>query len=213
MKQLILSEQNHKLAIIIVAAGNSSRLGQTKQLVKRGNINLLQQTIHLAKQTHNEFVCILGHNADGIIEKTKIEDRDTLINVKWRQGMGTSIAIGVTFFMNKVDGILILLCDQYRLKPEDIQKLVQAWNNHPQHIIASQYFEKQQGSIIQGAPAIFPKRFFPQLMTLKEKGARHLIIKNQSDVIPILLENAAFDLDTKDDLEEMLTTSTENYND
>ncbi len=191
-----------KLGIVIIAAGNSSRLGQAKQLVEIAGVSLLQQSINIAKRFSENSVCVLGYEAERLETKLKYSTSKILINESWQQGMGSSISCGVNFLSDKIDAVMILLCDQYRLTGSDLERLIQTWQSNPQKIVASQYFEKKCNKLIKGAPAIFPKPYFASLMALKEKGARDILKKNQTRVTAVLLKNAAFDLDTKDDLTE-----------
>ena len=196
-----------KLGIIIIAAGNSSRLGQAKQLIEISGVSLLQKTLSIAEQLSNDSVCILGHDADRFESKLERSSCKILVNENWLLGMGSSIACGVNFFMGKVDAVMILLCDQYRLTMADLTQLVEQWQNEPDKIIASQYIEKKCNKLIEGAPAIFPNRYFDSLIRLEEKGARDIL--NKDNVIVVSLDNAAFDLDTADDLKALYKTSGE----
>jgi len=189
-----------KLGIIIIAAGNSSRLGQAKQLLEISGISLLQRTVSIAEGLSGYSVCILGYEADRLASNLDPSSCKILINENWRVGMGSSIACGVDFFIEKVDAVMILLCDQYRLTMTELGPLVKQWQNKPDKIIASQYFDRKYNKLIEGAPAIFPQRYFSSLMELKEQGARDILRKNHQNVMTVLSENAAFDLDTENDL-------------
>lgn len=191
-----------KLGIVIIAAGNSSRLGKAKQLIEISGVSLLQKTVSIAEELSKYSVCILGYEAGRLESNLNSSNCKILVNERWLVGMGSSIACGVDFFIDKVDAIMILLCDQYRLTMTDLKPLVEQWQNEPDKIIASQYFEKKHNKLIEGAPAIFPKQYFGSLTALKENGARDILTENQKKVIAVLLENAAFDLDTENDLKE-----------
>ncbi|MCF6194026.1 MAG: NTP transferase domain-containing protein, partial [Kangiellaceae bacterium] len=58
--------QDKQLGIVIIAAGNSSRLGSAKQLIKFKGHSLLQRTIKLANIASNHWVCVLGYQADRV---------------------------------------------------------------------------------------------------------------------------------------------------
>jgi len=198
------------LGILIIAAGNSSRLGTNKQLVELNGVTLLERTINIAKELNDSLICVLGYDADNIKSYIHLEPDTLVVNHHWKQGMGSSIARGINYFCDKntilFDAVMILLCDQYLINPFDLKELKKQWKiNSNQKIIASQYFDPKEEKIIQGAPAIFPKEYFDQLKNLKEKGARKIIQQNQHKLISVPLENAAFDLDTKEDLEQFKT--------
>jgi len=193
-------EENNGLGVIVIAAGNSSRLGQSKQLVSFGESCLLEHAIDLANWVSDKVICVLGYDANNI-EQQLMNDKNTFVcNENWREGMGSSIALGVQLLSEKVNAVMILLCDQYLLNQEDLENLMGHWHNIDRLIVASQYCDKSKNELIVGAPAIFPKAYFPQLMALKEKGAREILDNNLQYVVPVLTDNAAIDLDTKKDL-------------
>ncbi len=194
------SVNNDELGILIIAAGNSSRLGQPKQLVNFKGTKLIERAINLANEFSENVICILGHNSNSVMRQTDIDNNKFIHNPNWQQGMGSSIALGINFFSGKVKATLILLCDQYLLGSNDLSKLIKQWNQSKSKIVASRYFETKQNKMIEGAPAIFPEYFFPELMALREKGARQILKENKNNLIPILIDNARFDLDTSEDL-------------
>ena len=190
-----------RLACITIAAGNSSRLGEPKQLVQLKGQSLLTHTLQLAKSVTNEVTCVLGFNAGEMSNQVA----DLLIpyinNLNWQQGMGTSIASGIDSLNEKVDGVLILLCDQWAINQNDLNELVLAWQSNPEKIIACKYYEAKHDQKVLGAPAIFPRAYFDELRELKETGARSLLNKHRENLLSFVLEQAALDLDTPQDLE------------
>jgi molybdenum cofactor cytidylyltransferase len=192
-----------KLGILVIAAGNSSRLGQPKQLVHYKDQGLLEKTLKLAEKLSDDIVCVLGYEAQVI--KNSLKNNEGLakcnfvVNDYWQQGMGSSISCGVKI-LNHLDDIMIMLCDQYLIDSQDLDLLITEWKKQPNRLIASQFIELKTNNLITGAPAIFPSQFFSQLETLREKGARHILQNKKNAVIPVTMHNAATDLDTKHDL-------------
>lgn len=211
-----------ELAVIIIAGGNSSRLGQSKQLVELNGTNLLNHTLNLATQLGLPTACILGFDQQRMLDNTngkaisstsKKSTVKMLYNEKWQTGMGTSIAAGVRYFTQQsfpVNAIMVLLCDQYRLSKNDLRTLISCWQKNPKQIVASEYCERLGGHEISsqtsktiGAPAIFPARYFDELMALTNKGARDILTREKQFLFKIPIQNAAFDLDTNKDLQEL----------
>jgi molybdenum cofactor cytidylyltransferase len=188
------------IAIIIVAAGNSSRLGQPKQLIPINGISMLYSVAKIATRISKQVMCIVGFNAEKHTEELKSLAIDCLVNPNWQQGMGSSIACGIKNLADDTDSVMILLCDQWAVTTQDLNKLVVQWKKQPEKIIASCYSDLKTKKKIIGVPAIFPQHYFSQLSQLEKTGARKIILNNLENVMPIKLENASFDLDTKEDL-------------
>lgn len=192
-----------KLACVLIAAGNSSRLGQSKQLVELENQTLLNRAIKLAHSATQEIHLVLG--SDALTHRQSLNDSslEVLENRDWQIGMGSSIAAGVSSLSDDVDGVLILLCDQWQLNAEDIKQLKDIWFQSPHKFVCSQYREQRTGEKVFGAPAIFPRQYFDKLKTLRETGARKILNKYPRDRLSVEIPNAGIDLDTIEDLNRM----------
>ena len=207
------------IGIILIAGGNSSRLGHMKQLVEIEGKSFLQNSFEIAQQLSPFAITILGYNQKKLI--SQVNKDKSLFNPEWPIGMGTSIALGVEHFCDatkyknetEVDGVMIMQCDQYRLKVGDYLNLIERWKSSSKGIIASQYFEKKfeacskagsetnANKVTIGAPAIFSKFYYDKLLLLKEKGAKALLNRYSKDLEVFKLDNAAYDLDTEEDLD------------
>src|SRR6202012_1057437 len=115
-------------------------------------------------------------------------------NPQWQQGMATSIHAGVAA-ASDYDAILLLTCDQPAVTPFHLLQLLVV-SEEAQRIAASTYAGRT------GVPAIFPRRYFPELRALTgDSGARHLLQTNKQDVVEVPLENGELDLDTPESLQ------------
>src|ERR1700742_4629961 len=98
--------------LIILAAGESSRLGKPKQNLLFNGQTLLQGAVDSAQRsTCDPVIVVLGANADQI---NPIAGVTTLYNKDWGEGMASSIRTAINE-INKdvsVDKVIILLCDQ-----------------------------------------------------------------------------------------------------
>jgi CTP:molybdopterin cytidylyltransferase MocA len=116
--------------------------------------------------------------------------------------MGASIAAGARALNHAADGILLMVCDQWRLRGADLEKLVAAWRTQPQRIVVSCW--KLGRAYVTGPPVIFPVRLVQELKAIPpDRGARQVIDHNMDDVEFVELQNAAWDLDRPQDLEEL----------
>ena len=116
-----------------------------------------------------------------------------LLNPKWKSGMGTSIAHGITAIQESglFDAVLIALTDQPLIDGVFLAKLKKTYQDNPKKIIATGYRNKN------GVPAIFGQSYFDALKALHEDhGARHILKEHNHNVISIDAQDSAVDIDT-----------------
>jgi molybdenum cofactor cytidylyltransferase len=114
------------LEIIILAAGNSSRLGQPKQLVVYQGKTLIEHIVSNALQVSPHVTVVLGSHAKRIewtLNQAQLFPK-IVYNADWEQGMGTSIKAGVSSLTNKQAPIMILLSDQPAVKTSLLWQMI-----------------------------------------------------------------------------------------
>ena len=89
------SYPSDSLAIIVLAAGRSSRLGQMKQLITVNDKSLVELQLERALKVSSKVYCVLGFNARHVHASIEHLPINTIINSKWSDGMASSIAAGV----------------------------------------------------------------------------------------------------------------------
>jgi len=188
------------IAIIILAAGTSSRLGSPKQLLSYKGKNLLRHTVDEALETGCQSVfVILGANRDLLRNELKDKPVSIIENKGWQEGMASSIRSGVESITNTIlrpDSIIFMVCDQPFVSSSLLLDLVNKKNETGMPIVASCYDDTR------GTPALFHKSFYPALMKLTgDKGARKLIAENPDKVAIVAFPKGVTDIDTKADYE------------
>ena len=183
----------------VMAAGASRRFGDIKQLAKIDGVSMARRSDNiLNKVLKGRTYLVVGSNAEFIVRD--FQEANTIYNRQWSKGLGSSISFVATQMENesKCSGVLITLGDQVKLSEQDYQKLVDAYDG--EKIVVSSYSRKK------GPPAIFPRKYFEQLIHLKgDIGAREVIRKNYNFVISCELDNASFDIDFKNDFKDFLS--------
>lgn len=189
-------------AVIILAAGSSSRLGRPKQLLPFNGKSLLENAIDVANDSIGEpVIVILGSNAE-ILEKEILEKKvHTEENREWQEGMASSVRCGISALMRiapAVDAAIIMVCDQPFVSPELLNELINQQKNTGKLIVTSQY----ENAI--GPPALFYKTIFPELLKLKgDAGARKIIEQRKDDVATVSFKKGNIDIDTETDYKNL----------
>jgi len=189
------------IAIIILAAGCSSRMGQAKQLLPWGHTTLIGHSIKQAVDSDaRKIFVVLGANYDKIESAIKGLPIIIIKNKQWQQGMGTSISAAIKEIKSlPLEGTLFMLADQPQVDVELLNNLIISFKNSTKPIIATSY---KNGA---GVPAVFGKRYFEQLAQLSgDEGAKHLIANNRSDTKIIMPPNSLVDLDKMEDYTKLL---------
>ena len=188
-----------RIAGLVLAAGESKRLGRPKQLVKYEGKTLLNQAIHTLFETGiTDVYVVLGAHRTQIASSIAKADAITIYNDQWRDGMGSSLQTGVKAVSadNQADAILVVLSDQPKVRVAHLNKLINSYDQ--EHIICSRY------NGINGVPTIFPRLYFTDLMSIAgDEGARKVITKYESEVVSFDCPECAVDIDTPSDLAEI----------
>lgn len=189
----------HKGAILILAAGNSSRLGRSKQLVETAKGNtLLNQTINTAEESQlGEIYVVLGSDYQKHAESI-YADVHLIENDHWSAGMGSSVKAGISRIMSdksQVEFIIVSVCDQPHLQVENFSALFKRFKEVGKSIVASRY---EEGF---GVPVLFSREFFSDLLQLGDsEGALKLLKTNLDKVAFVDFKMGNVDIDTPDDL-------------
>ena len=189
-----------KVSILILAAGNSSRLGSPKQLVTFMGKTLIESITEVALSISEEVLIVLGGNADLILSKLERFESEISIefNPNWQQGMGSSISIGVEKLAEKSDLILILLSDQPFISKVLLQDMLQTYANYKNPVVACVY------NNTLGVPILFNKSVFPELLKLSgDKGAKSFLHLYENRISTVDFPEGIFDIDTIEDVENL----------
>jgi len=178
-------------AVVVLAAGASSRLGRPKQLLPYLGRTLIEHAVRTALASGAaEVIVVLGAEAAAVRERLQGLRVRLVTNSAWAEGMGSSIRCGVAAVRADIDSVVIALGDQPRITPDHLRALGQA----ALPVVASSY----DGVI--GAPCAFGRALFDRLMSLSgDEGARSILRSGDHKVETIEFRGANVDVDTPAD--------------
>lgn len=186
------------IGLIILAAGNASRMGEPKQLLTYQGRSLIRHAVEVALvSTCQPVVVVVGAYTEKVTLEVENLGIQLVKNTHWREGMSSSIRAGINALEEtnpKLDAAIIALADQPLISPKVFERLLEAYQNTGKSIIASAYDD------VVGVPALFDRTFFPELINLQgDRGAKTLTSKYINHLISISVPEAATDIDTPDD--------------
>ena len=188
-----MNQKKNNIAIIILAAGSSSRLGRPKQLLELNGKTLLQKSIETALNVSINVTVVLGANENLVRPTISGFPINIILNENWISGMSGSIQTGMSALKNnEFQAVLIMLCDQPFINASILKGMIEVFEKNKFPIVASEYEKKV------GVPAIFDASFFQKLKMLKgQKGAKKLIMNNLDKTKSFMFENGKIDIDTE----------------
>tara|TARA_B100001175_G_scaffold291571_1_gene276787 strand:- start:18 stop:614 length:597 start_codon:yes stop_codon:yes gene_type:complete len=145
-------------AAVILAAGDSSRMGFPKQLAEVKEKPLLQLIIDKVNNKFEYSSVVLGSENEVISEKIDFKNSNILINESWTEGITSSIRTSLFFYQGQkeIENVIFFLADQPEVESEVIDSLIN--NDHDgTKILIPQYRYKL------GFPILVPRLFWPKL--------------------------------------------------
>ena len=181
--------------IIILAAGESARLGRPKQLLPWGDADLLARATKAALDAQvGPVVVVLG--AVDCRESLEGMPVTVVLNEKWASGMGGSIVSGMKVLQqDSLDSVIVMLCDQPFVTTTVLRNLVDQRSKSDCEVVVSGHAD------VLGPPVLFSSSRFAQLMKLDGLDGAKSIIRNESSLAVLDCPESAVDVDTAADWE------------
>jgi molybdenum cofactor cytidylyltransferase len=199
-----------KVAGIILAAGEGSRMGRTKQLLPFRGKSILECVIDsaLASALHR-VVVVLGHRADLLIPLLEGKGVEVVVNPDYRQGQSSSLKSGLHALTEETEAALFLLGDQPLITPTLIDSILVAYQASGNPIVMPVF----QGR--RGNPVLFSRETFSRIEALgADCGARPLFQEYAARLLTVPVDDPAihFDIDTEEDYQRLLQLEGERSN-
>ncbi len=199
MARIQLSEETMIWAVLL-AAGESRRMGSPKLLLPYGEKTILETVLlNLLSSRVEQVLVVLGSQWRRIRRIIQGYNIQTVINPCFRQGMLSSIQRGIDALPSSCQAAVIALADQPAIPAEVIDSLINA------------YIHKKKGLIV---PVYRKKRGHPLLLDLKYKqeirgldpavGLRQLLQRHPQDVLEVRVSSPSVlrDIDDRSDYEK-----------
>lgn len=191
-------------AAIILAAGESARLGTPKQLLRFQGISLVRRAVASAHDAgYSPVLVVTGANAPLIEAELEGTVAVAVYNGDWKEGMASSIRAGCAELqrlgdsLSRRDGVLLLPCDLPFVTAAQLRQMgeAQAGTNV---IVAAEY----DGHL--GPPVLFGLDYMGELVRLAPGGgARSILERHPACITRFALPEAARDIDTEADLQTL----------
>lgn len=185
------------VSAILLAAGESKRMGKPKLLLPLGSSTILGKTVdNLLSSNVDEVILVLGTEAQEMKKAIAGKPVKVVFNPNYRQGMSTSLIAGLKQVSTRAQRVMIALSDQPLIEKKTYNRLIQESFNSGKGIIVPIYQAKR------GNPIIFTINYKDELLSLKgDVGGREILNKHPNDVLEVAVdsESVIININTMDE--------------
>jgi molybdenum cofactor cytidylyltransferase len=189
--------------IVILAAGESTRLGRPKQTLQYEDQSLLKHTIKAAVDSDiGPVIVVIGSNEKEIHAHIENDPISIVLNNDFHEGIGSSIRTGISHILEvhkDCDNVILMVCDQPYVTAGLLKAMIDTCEKTNKPIVACSY----KNTI--GVPSLFDKRFFPELLSLTgEEGGKMVLLQHEEDIATVPFPEGEIDIDTMADYEGLI---------
>lgn len=167
------TEQRHQIAALILAGGQSRRMGPVNKLLEPIDaVPLVRRTVETALASLSEQVVVVtGHEADAVREALSDLDVAFVHNPAFADGLSTSLKAGLSGIPKEAAGAVVCLADMPAIQSNHIDALIGQFDPEDGRAIGVPVFQGKRGN-----PVLWARRFFESMTDVSgDVGARHLI--------------------------------------
>ena len=179
------------VSVILLAAGESKRMGKPKLLLPFGKSTILEQTIdNLLSSEVGEVIVVVGYRAQEMIKAIADRPVKVAVNPLYPQGMSTSILTGLNLVDSKAQRLMVTLADQPLINNKVFNQLVEESLAADKGITIPIYRGKR------GNPIIFSTKYKEELLSLKgDVGGRQIIKQHPDDILEVAIDSESINID------------------
>ena len=186
-----------KIGCVVMAAGNARRFGENKLAARFQGKSLIRRALEAVPGDVFDSTVVVTQYPE-IAELAKEFHFAAIRNEHPDFGISHTIELGLTK-LRDCDGVLFLVSDQPLLRRESVAELAELWKRQPDKIAALGH------GGVRGNPCLFPARFFPELLELREDRGGNAVIRRHEEALVLLEVDGAelYDVDTVRALEHL----------
>ncbi len=187
---------------MILAAGESKRMGKPKLLLPYGEKTIIETIVEtiVSSNVENTLV-ILGSDREKIEEKIRNSPVKIVYNSNFRSGMLSSVQCGFKAVPEETRAVLVVLGDQPKISADVINKLIDAYKSSGKGIVLPVYKKER------GHPVLIDVKYGEEVENLSpEVGLRGTVYNHPEDILEVDIETPSIfqDIDDESDYKREL---------
>ncbi len=189
------------IAAIVLAAGQSRRMGQAKMLLPWGSTTVIGQVVQtLAQAGLDEVIVVTGGSRQGVEDALHGLPAVTVFNPDYAAGeMLSSLQVGLRALSPQAQAAMIALGDQPQMRVEVVQAVLAAYQPGQAGVVAPSVHLRR------GHPWLLARSLWEQALALRPpQTLRDLLQANagQTSYVAVETDSILLDLDTPQDYEK-----------
>lgn len=173
------SDDQTPVAGIILAAGMSTRLGRSKQLLPLGDKPLIRWTAaRVLASALDDVSVVIGSDADAVRAALASLPLRIVENPAYVSGQASSLCAGIAALDDDIGAVVMLLGDQPEIDPAAIDAVISRWRETAAPVVMTAYRARQSH------PVLLARELFPELLVIDgDQGAREVIRRYRDRVV------------------------------
>jgi molybdenum cofactor cytidylyltransferase len=181
------------IVAVILAAGESSRMGRPKALLPIDGETFIERIVGVLRKTKiGRVFVILGHNAAELSRRIEHLPIEILINPNYKLGQLSSLQVAVRRIEQDADcdGMLVHLVDHPYIDARLVDTMIDRFYESNKFIVVPRHGSKR------GHPVIFSRRLYGELLKAPlDQGAKVVVNAHQADTLEIDTEDIGITID------------------
>ena len=195
-----MKKEKPVVGCVIMASGQGKRFGSNKLMAELGGEPLIAGSLKATENLFAQRFVVTRHQ----VVADYCEQKHIDFVVHSFPDRNDTVRIGLVHLEQlepAVTHCLFAMGDQPLVKRESLEKLLEAVQKEPE------YIWRLASDTIDGAPVVFPKRFFPELKALPAGKGGGVLLKKYPELVrrvQVLNRVELLDVDTQEDLEKII---------
>ncbi len=185
------------ICAIVLAAGESRRMGSHKLLLPFGSTTVIAHIVdQLLGSVVNKVLVVVGHGEERVAEQLSRSSVEIVTNSNYSTGMLSSVRCGLQALPQECETVMVALGDQPAITSELVDEMVRLFSATDKGILVPLYRGRR------GHPLLFAARYRDEILTrYDDVGLRGLLRAHPDDVLDLEVSTPAVlsDMDYPED--------------
>jgi molybdenum cofactor cytidylyltransferase len=181
------------IVAVLLSAGESSRMGEPKALLRIDGETFIERIVGALKQSGLErVIVVLGFNAEEMRQRIEHLPVEIVVNSDYKLGQLSSLQAAIRHLEkdSSCDGMLVHLVDHPYIDPQLVGVMLRQFNESKKFIVVPRHQGKR------GHPVIFARTLFSELLDAPmDQGAKAVVNAHRDETLEIDTEDVGITLD------------------